>query len=274
MSKFGSLASRVAVAVPGIGLFILIALLDYDPLTAGSFAILASLSSVESVRLMGEGRGGPALYIPATLLTGCAALAVALTDPRIYVVIIFAPGAFLSLIWLLREGIDGSRRRTGGFTCLTAAAALAFGLLARLRLDFPSAWVLFIPLLICWSGDSLAYFAGSAFGRHKMVPGISPGKSWEGLAAGLAGSVAGALVAGSLGAGMPLLPMVLLGLAGGVAAVAGDLLESSMKRDAGVKDSGSLLAGHGGLLDRFDSLLAVAPVTWLALAVMTDWGLL
>lgn len=121
--------------------------------------------------------------------------------------------------------------------------------------------VLYLFLLI-WVADSGAYFAGRAFGRAKLSPFVSPGKTW----AGAAGAIAGAVVCAGLvwfsgqGQGVSLTGLLLLSLLVTVVSIGGDLWESRLKREAGVKDSGSLLPGHGGVLDRIDSLLAAAPV--------------
>jgi phosphatidate cytidylyltransferase len=113
------------------------------------------------------------------------------------------------------------------------------------------------------TGDSAALFVGTAVGRHKMAPRISPGKTWEGLAGGLAGSVAGALVVRQVALRwLPLSHAVVLALLVALAGTAGDLAESLLKRWAGVKDSGALFPGHGGMLDRLDSLLMGAPVLY------------
>ncbi len=125
-------------------------------------------------------------------------------------------------------------------------------------------WVLFLLILI-WVADSGAYFSGVRWGRNKLAPVISPGKSWEGLY----GALAGAVVCG-IGIhwfkGMESLPMViLLCIVTVLASVVGDLFESVFKRRAGIKDSGNLLPGHGGVLDRIDSLTSAAPVYLLAL---------
>ena len=120
--------------------------------------------------------------------------------------------------------------------------------------------VLFL-LVLLWAGDSLAYFVGRAFGRHKMAPELSPGKTWEGAAANLAGS----LLVGVAAARWIALPPVHLAVMAALANVAGqigDLTESAYKRAAGAKDSGILLPGHGGMLDRVDSLIFAAPVVW------------
>jgi len=144
-------------------------------------------------------------------------------------------------------------------------------------------------LFVVWAGDTAAYYAGRAWGRHKMAPKLSPGKTWEGAIASVAGSVAIAAALVSLASLMqePANSAVLswlertfpsavlsypdeiwywLGLAAivNVAAQVGDLAESALKRSAKVKDSGSLLPGHGGVLDRIDALLLAGPVLWYA----------
>ena len=116
-------------------------------------------------------------------------------------------------------------------------------------------------LALLWVGDSLAYFTGRAIGRHKMAPELSPGKTWEGAAANLVGSVLVAVVAARWIA-LPLIHLCTMAALANVAGQLGDLTESAYKRAAGAKDSGSLLPGHGGLLDRVDSLIFAAPVVW------------
>ena len=165
------------------------------------------------------------------------------------------------------------RRSAAGLAGIIALYGLGLGLLARHRVYSTDFHLLLVPLLICWVGDSAAYFAGSLGGRHKLAPSVSPAKSWEGLAGQIVGSAAGAVVAGSIVSGLALPGMLALGVAGGLLATLGDLLESSVKRGAGVKDSGSLLPGHGGVLDRFDSLVLVSPLTWLWLQSAAGTGL-
>lgn len=120
----------------------------------------------------------------------------------------------------------------------------------------------FIGLIGTWVFDSGSYFAGKAWGRHKLTPRVSPGKSVEGLAGGF---VAGAVAIPWLGVawlGLSPFQAAVLALAVMAAAQLGDLAESALKRQSGVKDSGALIPGHGGILDRFDSLLAVMPVVY------------
>ena len=160
-------------------------------------------------------------------------------------------------------------------TTVTAAAGTLFagayigtlgGTIAGLRVLSPvedGAWRVTLLLAIVMASDTFAYFAGSAFGRHKLAPGISPGKTIEGLAGGLVGGVVAALLVRAFG--LPALPApaaVALGIVVATFGVVGDLVESMMKRWAGVKDSGHLFPGHGGMLDRLDSLLFGAPVLY------------
>lgn len=124
-------------------------------------------------------------------------------------------------------------------------------------------WMMFLLWLV-WAGDSCAYFVGRAFGRFKMAPEISPGKTWEGAAGNLAGSlVVGAVFAQWLE--VPPAQMLLVAALANFAGQAGDLLESAYKRSAGVKDSGTILPGHGGVLDRIDALIFAAPVVWVCM---------
>jgi phosphatidate cytidylyltransferase len=131
---------------------------------------------------------------------------------------------------------------------------------------------LLMALGLVWIADSGAYFAGSAFGRHKLAPSISPRKTWEGVAGGAAGSTIYAMIWASVD---PQFPVRMQGeiwmpvLAGALLlcglSVLGDLFESALKRQAGAKDSGALLPGHGGVLDRIDSATAVLPAALLLL---------
>jgi phosphatidate cytidylyltransferase len=124
--------------------------------------------------------------------------------------------------------------------------------------------LVYLVLIVTWSYDSIAYLSGSALGRHKLLSRISPSKTVEGTAGGLLGSAAAALVcraafASFLGLG----EAVILGLALGAAAQIGDVVESMFKRSAGAKDSSNLIPGHGGFLDRVDSLLFTGPVFFI-----------
>ena len=130
---------------------------------------------------------------------------------------------------------------------------------------------LLMLLLVVWAADIGAYFTGRAFGRHKLAPLVSPGKTWEGLVGGLVAAVLVAVVGGTW---LPVsrMPFILICMFVCLFSVVGDLSESLFKRQAGVKDSGVLFPGHGGVLDRVDSLTAAAPVYWLGLYWLGAWS--
>ncbi|MDQ2844170.1 MAG: phosphatidate cytidylyltransferase [Acidobacteriota bacterium] len=124
-----------------------------------------------------------------------------------------------------------------------------------------SVHLVFFALASNWAGDSVAFYVGRAFGKHRLAPIVSPKKSWEGAIASVAGSVLlGILYLGHFLPRLPWWEVVVLAMAGNVAGQFGDLAESAFKRGAGVKDSGNLLPGHGGMLDRMDSSLFALPV--------------
>ena len=121
--------------------------------------------------------------------------------------------------------------------------------------------LLLFVLVLVWAGDMLAYFVGRSFGRVKLAPQLSPNKTWEGAAGNLIASLAVA-VAFSLWLRTSVVHMLAMAALANIAGQAGDLLESAYKRSAGAKDSGTLLPGHGGMLDRIDALILAAPVVW------------
>lgn len=132
------------------------------------------------------------------------------------------------------------------------------------------AFLLIFPMTVAWLGDTGAYFAGHRFGKHKLLPSVSPAKTVEGSIGGLLGSMLGAAAFAQfllLPAGIPLNPFPALILGGivGAGAQLGDLAESLLKREAGVKDSGTVFPGHGGVLDRFDAIFIALPLTYFLL---------
>jgi phosphatidate cytidylyltransferase len=139
--------------------------------------------------------------------------------------------------------------------------------LALIMLRTISPLYLLVAMVVVWVADIAAYFVGRTIGRHKLAPGISPGKSWEGAVGGVAAVFAYGFAAVHFAgyelsaAAAVLLSVLLLGLA--ILSILGDLFESLAKRQIGVKDSGALLPGHGGLLDRIDSLTATLPAVAL-----------
>jgi phosphatidate cytidylyltransferase len=146
----------------------------------------------------------------------------------------------------------------------TTYVGMLTGSLIRLRNDFPEgSKLVFFLLLVVWLGDSGAYYFGKSFGKHKLSPRISPKKTVEGLIGGIVTSIVAAIVIHfTFFKSFPLVHAILAGVLLSFAGVVGDLAESMWKRSADVKDSGTLLPGHGGFLDRFDSILFTAPILY------------
>ncbi|HEY8481696.1 MAG TPA: phosphatidate cytidylyltransferase [Spirillospora sp.] len=170
------------------------------------------------------------------------------------------------LVTRMLDGPTGYVRDATAGTFLTGYLALIGSTVALLLRpdDGDHRIVIFIAITV--ASDTGGYFAGAFLGKHKMAPTISPKKTWEGLAGSAASCmVVGGVLVWRLLDGGHLWQGVLVGLAGVLAATAGDLVESMVKRDLGIKDMGTLLPGHGGVMDRIDSLVATAPVVWLLL---------
>lgn len=234
----------------------------------GLFAVLRS--SIELARLCGR-RFPP---LAGVFLFALAAAGLA-----------FGHLAYRGFPWLLLAwtllGMCGAMiaRRTrmhawlevGSLWIAAPIAALVYLHVARLPDDplwksAPLPLILLIPL---WAGDTAAILIGIPFGKHKIAPAISPNKSWEGAIANLVTAVIAAALLGPA-IGISLEYAALAGAAIGIVGQAGDLYQSRMKRRSGLKDSGRILPGHGGLLDRLDSLLAAAPII-AVLAATLDW---
>jgi len=127
----------------------------------------------------------------------------------------------------------------------------------------PGFWWILTVFLGVWGFDTGAFFSGHFFGKHKLAPAISPAKTWEGVSGGLVFSIVAALICTTWTLGVPWYLAILLGILIGIAATLGDLAESLIKRQTHVKDSGQFMPGHGGILDRIDSLLFAVVVVFL-----------
>lgn len=152
-------------------------------------------------------------------------------------------------------------------------AVLPFALLHNIVLfknssEFDPTYLLGIILLI-WSNDTFAYLGGSIFGKHKMIARISPGKTWEGTIFGIIMTTGSAYIVGAFILHRDLNFWMLSGIIVPVLATIGDLVESMLKRQAGVKDTGNIMPGHGGILDRFDSLIFVSPFVFVMMKLIS-----
>lgn len=261
--NFSRLSGRLLVAVPGIALFLLVIFRAPMKWSLFLFFTLSVLAAWEAIQLCCSSGLRSFGAVSSAFLAGASTVLIALEHP-LALPSLLLPGLVISLCVMIAIGPDHARRRMAGTAGIMSLYTIGFGIMGMIMIRW-GAWSVLGVLFICWAGDSAAYFTGIAFGRHKLMPRVSPAKTWEGLFGGIAGSMAGGLLAAHLG-GFSMLPFLVAGFTGGITGILGDLFESALKRDAGIKDSSSLLLGHGGILDRFDSAVAVAPV---ALAVFT-----
>ena len=267
------LKSRVITAV--ILLALLLAALFTLPSVAWAMLIvlMVMLGAVEWARLSGLSGRKAILYPGLTLLLMLGLLwADAATGEALQVYIHLAVYAVSALLWLIIVPIwlvAGWKVKQPLLMALTGWAVLIPTGLAMLDLRAASPWILLFVMGLVWVADTAAYFAGREYGRHKLAPSISPGKTWEGVVGALLGVfvyVEAVWILSPHFSSRDVLPIFLfaswcwVGLA-----VIGDLFESAVKRQAGVKDSGALLPGHGGLLDRIDALTSTLPLAALAM---------
>ncbi len=250
---------RVLSALVGVPLVVAAVFLAGPMVFALTAAALFVLAQMEYLRLCGIGR----VMGAASLAAGSAGLLAAGAGYHWAV----PGGVFLLIAAASLVGVEDPAKRfqeTAETVLGTVLIAYAFGCLVMLR-QVPQgpSWVM-VVLVVLWAGDTAAYYGGSRFGRRKLAPLLSPKKTVEGSAFGLAASVAaGTLLAGLLLDEVRPGQAAFLSLLVAACGQAGDLVVSLWKRAKGVKDSGRLVPGHGGLLDRIDSLLLGIPVGYL-----------
>jgi phosphatidate cytidylyltransferase len=233
--------------------------------TAGLVAFAAGACAFEYEKIT-QGRLGPAEFL-AVLGAALIPLA-AVTHPLGFTTlaawilwVVFIAAAVQALFAPDRERAPA---RTAHAVTGCLYAGLGLGPIAALRVGPGGLQWVISALVITWANDTCAYFAGRLFGRHKLHPAVSPNKTWEGFAGGAVGSVGGMFIARWVAfPALTTVDCVVLGLLGAVLGPLGDLCESLLKRAHGVKDSGTLIPGHGGLLDRVDALLFNAPAVYL-----------
>jgi phosphatidate cytidylyltransferase len=270
----GELAKRVGVALVGIPIAVGLVYLGGYPL-AGFLALLAALGAWEFAAMYRESGVMSAPAAAALLGAAYVALAAALGADRWFIVGCTVVTVAVGTVAMLTSPAESQPGRLvmvslfgGAYTGVALAFAVWLRAVGGAAPGLRGTAVVMLPVAITWLGDTAAYFVGTAFGRHKMAPLISPKKTWEGAAAGLVAAAAGAVLFAALTGSLvswTMSTVELLGFGAVVAVVGqlGDLFESRFKRDCGVKDSSHLLPGHGGVLDRLDALLFVFPFAYL-----------
>jgi phosphatidate cytidylyltransferase len=228
--------------------------------------LFAAVAAWECVAILKSRGSKPFTWLSVAACAGVVA-AFALTPPLPTAVAVITAAALVSplLAMLLRETPDAmvDAAMTTCFPVLFVGLPFAFVVGLRVIPGENGPDLLLLAMLCVTLSDAGAYYAGSAFGSHRLAPVISPKKSWEGVGGGVVGSIIGALIGHFwFFQRLPLSHALALGVVLCAAGIAGDLAESMLKRSAGVKDSSKLLPGHGGVLDRVDSLLVAAPVLY------------
>lgn len=293
----GELARRILVAAVGIPLAVAV-IYAGEWVFGAVLALLALMGTLEYYRLLARTGVRPFVVIggvAAPLMLLAVAARPSLDEAALTLWILALAcvlGAAAMAVWSRPVGSYPIAAVAGtAFGPLYVAGTLTFAVLLRAAGGrvaevshhvVPGALVgtalVAFPITVTWIGDTFAYFIGRRWGRRKLIPAVSPGKTVEGAIAGfIASTLCGALYAMLvmdlwLGFAIPVAAGALAGAVIAVAAQVGDLAESLLKREAGVKDSGALLPGHGGVLDRFDALFFAIPVgywlVWLALPVL------
>jgi phosphatidate cytidylyltransferase len=204
------------------------------------------------------------------LACGVALMTVAFLQRPVWFGVVMAATAFGSFILALRPGRGPTPMSDAAWTLLGVGWIAGGGAGATLILMFHSHGLrlLIAFVLVAALDDITAFFAGSAFGKHKLAPAISPAKSWEGAIGGFLGAVGGGALFGWWLGHLSVVQGIGIGVTCGVLGPLGDLVESLAKREIGIKDSGRLLPGHGGFLDRLDAIILCAPAVYLYLRIV------
>lgn len=270
-------ASRAGRNLPaaigvGLGLGVIITAPLFSPFRWLFIGVLVAAVSlgiyeiVKSLRLLGA-----LPPMPPLMIGGAAMVVLAYREGAEALFLGLVLTVLACLAWRMADPAEGFLRDVAASTLTAAYVPFLAGFCALLAIpdDGPRRVTAFIAVVVC--SDVGGYAAGVLFGRHPMAPSVSPKKSWEGFAGSLAAcAIAGAVFFWTLFDAHPLLGVV-YGLAVVGTATLGDLGESMVKRDIGIKDMGTLLPGHGGIMDRLDSLLPTAPVAWLLLAAFVPY---
>jgi phosphatidate cytidylyltransferase len=273
-----NLPAAVAIGV-GLGAYVVLSLLYLKPAFVVLVAValvLASLELHEALKKQGmtsaivpiavgsvaisfgsffAGRQEPVVFSTTSVLLASLALTV-----------------LASLIWRMPKGVAGFVRDAAASLLIIAYVPLLGSFAALMLAEGQGVARVVTFLLIVVMSDTGGYIAGVLFGKHPMAPKISPKKSWEGVAGSLILGTAAGICMAIFALDVPFWVGIILGVSLVAVGTCGDLIESMIKRDLGIKDMSSFLPGHGGVMDRLDSLLVAAPVAWLIMYVFVPGG--
>jgi phosphatidate cytidylyltransferase len=273
-----NLPAAIGIGV-GLGAYVVLSLVYLQPAFVALVAVALVLAAVELHEALKK-QGMTSAIIPISI--GSVAIAFGSYFAGRQEPVIFSTTSVLlaslaltvlaSLIWRMPKGAAGYVRDAAASMLIIGYVPLLGSFAALMLAEERGSARLVTFLLIVVMNDTGGYVAGVLFGKHPMVPKISPKKSWEGLAGSLVfGTAAGVCMAVFL-LTVPFWVGVVLGLSLVAAGTCGDLIESIIKRDLGIKDMSSFLPGHGGVMDRLDSLLIAAPVAWLIMYLFVPGG--
>lgn len=268
MPRLGNLASRVLVAAIAVPILLVAIYQDHHEVVWGMVFVASLLAMHELFAMTLEDRTD---RMAALVMGGACAVAFYWLEPRHAPVLVAFLAAFFgpAVYYLFRPGDMATAAPRIAFTVLGIVyGGLLFAFLALVKRDMGPRGGDFIVLILCtaWLSDTGGYFAGKYLGKKKLYPAVSPNKTWAGSIGGVATAVAGGFLLERLRpqlADLTWYDVVILTGVGSVFGQIGDLFESLIKRSRGVKDSGAILPGHGGLLDRVDAVLFVAPFFYL-----------
>ncbi|GGP47889.1 phosphatidate cytidylyltransferase [Saccharothrix coeruleofusca] len=256
---------RAAIAVGvGLGAVILVSLFLVRQLFVVVVAAAVGVAMYELAGALKRAAGIRVALVPA-LAGGQAVVWLAWPYERGGVLTAFVVTILVCLVWRLKDGADGYLRDVTASVFTVAYVAMFASFAVMLVVPEDGVFRVLAFLIGVVLSDTGGYVAGVLFGKHPMAPAISPKKSWEGFAGSMAAGVVGGVLTVGLLLGGQWWHGVLFGAAIVLTSTTGDLVESLIKRDLGLKDMGTLLPGHGGLMDRMDSLLPSAVVSWLLL---------
>jgi phosphatidate cytidylyltransferase len=259
------LKSATGVGI-GLALVVLVSLVFFTPSFLVVIVGAVGLGAWEMRRAMATA----GLLVPAPpLLLGTASMAVsAYVQGGEGLLVSFGLTVVALLVWRVADGAAGAARDLGASILATLYPGLLAGFAVLMLTPDDGASRIVFFLLVTVFSDIGGYAVGVLAGRHPMAPSVSPKKSWEGFAGSVAASAAVGAIALVLLLDGPWWAGALIGALAAAAATLGDLIESTIKRDLGVKDMGDILPGHGGLMDRLDSLVIVAPLIWAMLRIV------